>query len=102
MGSRLKLHEELCVILGTRNVYFQPPASVRMNHPCVRYSLGGVDHIRANDKIYKNTNRYEIVVIDQNPDSDIYSKILAHFQMCSFERTYTADNLNHWVLTLYY
>lgn len=100
MGSRLNLHEELCAILGTKNVYFQPPS--RMNYPCIRYSLGRVDHMRANDKIYKNTNRYEIIVIDQNPDSDICSKILAHFQMCSFERFYTADNLNHWVLTLYY
>jgi hypothetical protein len=30
------------------------------------------------------------------------NRILNHFQLCSFDRTYVADNLNHFVLTLYY
>lgn len=102
MASRLKLHEELCEILGTKNVYFQPPASVKMIYPCIRYSLSSVDSIYANDKNYKNTKRYEIIVIDRDPDSDIYEKILNHFEMCGFDRPYVSDNLNHWVLTLYY
>ena len=102
MGSRLELHEELCEILGNRRAYFQSPASVKMSYPCIRYSLGGINSLKANDKNYKNTKRYEITVIDTNPDSDIYLKILEHFPMCSFDRPCTADNLNHWVLTLHY
>ena len=102
MASRLNLHEELCDILGNRRVYFQPPASVKMSYPCICYSLGNVDTKKADDINYKNTKRYEIVVIDPDPDSDIYEKILAHFTMCSFDRPYVADNLNHWVLNLYY
>lgn len=102
MASRLNLHEEFCDILGHRRVYFQPPASVKMSYPCIRYSLGNVDAKKADDINYKNTKRYEIVVIDPDPDSDIYEKILAHFPMCSFDRPYVADNLNHWVLNLYY
>lgn len=102
MADRLNLHEELCDILGNKRAYFQPPASVKMSYPCIRYSLGGVNSFKADDHNYKNTKRYEITVIDQDPDSDIYEKILEHFPMCSLERTYTADNLNHWVLTLYY
>lgn len=102
MESRLKLHEELCGILGTEKVYFQPPASVKMSYPCIRYSLSKVHSLKANNRNYKNTKRYEIVVIDYDPDSDIYLKILEHFPMCNFERPYVADNLNHWVLTLYY
>lgn len=102
MGSRLELHEELCIILGTRYVYFQPPASVKMTYPCIRYSKGAPDIKRASNAIYKNTNRYEITVIDADPDSEIADKILAHFQMCSIDRRYTADNLHHTTLTLYY
>lgn len=102
MASRLELHEELCAILETNRVYFQPPASVQMKYPCIRYSKGRPDLKRANDKIYKNTNRYEITVIDYDPDSEIPDKILNHFQMCSWDRAYTSDNLNHTVLTLYY
>lgn len=100
MASRLKLHEELCVILGTRNVYFQPPSS--MNHPCIKYSRADVDKDNANNKPYRSTNRYTIIVIDRDPDSEIPDKILNHFPMCSFDRFYTSDNLNHTVLTLYY
>ena len=102
MASRLSLHEELCKILGLRNVYFNPPASVKMKYPCIKYSLSGIDHKRADDSIYRNTNRYELVVIDSKPDSDIHEKLLASFPMCSFDRPYIADNLYHFTLTLYY
>jgi hypothetical protein len=102
MGSRLELHEELKAILGTKNVYFQPPASFKMNYPCIRYSKAPPDLKRANNNIYQNTSRYEITVIDDDPDSDIPDKILAHFRMCSLDRSYTAENLNHTTLTLYY
>lgn len=102
MASRLKLHEELCEILGTRNVYFQSPGRSGMNYPCVKYSHSGVNANHANNKIYKSVDRYELIVIDPDPDSEIYKKILEHFEMCSYDRGYTADNLNHDVLTLYY
>lgn len=102
MASRLNLHEELCGLLGSRSVYFQPPSSVRMNYPCIKYSLSGIDSKSANDAKYNSVNRYELIVIDSNPDSDIHVKILNHFPMCRFDHPYVADNLNHFVLTLYY
>ena len=33
MKTRYELHEFLCEILGSRNVYFQPPESVKMKDP---------------------------------------------------------------------
>lgn len=102
MASRLKLHEELCEILKNVKVYYQPPESVKLQYPCVKYSLSGMDQVRAGNLLYMKTNRYEVIVLDTNPDSDIPEKILAHFPMCSFDRGYTADNLNHFVLTLYF
>lgn len=102
MASRHELHEEFCTILESRNVYYNPPESLKMNYPCIEYSLSGIDHKRANDRIYKNTNRYEVVVIDYDPDSMIHEKILMHFPMCRFDRGYVADNLYHKVITLYY
>lgn len=102
MGSRLKLHEELCNILGTKNVYFDPPASVKMNHPCIRYSLGAPDVRKANNRIYKNVNRYKVIVIDYDPESEIPDTIINHFEMASITARYVADNLNHTVIDLYY
>lgn len=107
MASRLQLHYELIDILGTRyqkvsRVYFQAPEKHKMEYPCIKYSLSGMDTKRASDSIYLGTNRYEIIVIDYDADSDIHTKILAHFPMCSFDRQYVADGLYHTILTLYY
>ena len=102
MASRLELHEELCNILGNRNVYFQPPASIKLNYPCIVYSISSVNKQNANDKMYKSMNEYKVVVIDSDADSEIPNKIIAHFPMCRFDRAYTSDNLNHSALSLYY
>lgn len=102
MASRHELHEELCLILESRNVYYNPPEGLKMKYPGIKYSLSGMDHKRANNRNYKSTNRYELIVIDYDPESMIHEKILMHFPMCRFDRGYTADNLNHKVITLYY
>lgn len=102
MASRLELHEELCEVLESRNVYFQPPASMKMQYDAIRYELGGKDVKRANNKIYQSMNKYEGIVITRDPDTTIPDKLLARFEMCSIGRTYTADNLNHYPFTLYY
>lgn len=102
MAERLTLHEELCRLLGSRNVYFQPPESVKMVYDAIRYELGGKDLIRANNKLYRATNRYDGVVITRNPDTAIPDAILSHFEMCSFGKPYIADNLNHYPFTIYY
>ena len=102
MAERLTLHEELCTILGSRNVYFQTPESVEMHYDAIRYKLAGKDIKRANNNVYKSTNQYEGVIITRDPDTTIPDKLIANFEMCSLGRPYTADNLNHYPFTLYY
>ena len=105
MASRLELHEELCEVLGSRNVYFQPPENVKMEYNptgAIRYKLGGKDLKRANNKIYLSTNQYEGVVITRDPDTTVPDELLTHFEMCSFGRPYTSDKLNHYPFTIYY
>lgn len=105
--DRLSLHDEFIDILGTRGhevtrVYFQPPESIKMEYPCIKYSRTGVNIQRANNGIYTTANRYEVTIIDYDSDSEIPDQVLNRFQMCSFDRSYSADNLYHTVLTLYY
>ena len=88
-------------ILGSSNVYFQPPESVKMKYPAIRYSLDNITQIHADDLPYISANRYLVTIIDRNPDS-ILPSLLAALPFCKHERTYVADNLNHWVFTLYY
>jgi len=102
MRDRLELHEELCKVLGSRNCYFQPPSSVQMSYPCIRYSLRRIETPKADNEKYLYNASYDLIVIDVTPDSKIPMDLMNHFQMCSFDRSYTADNLNHFSLTLYF
>ena len=88
-------------MLGNRNVYYQPPENLKMNYPAIRYTKSKIDSNYADDRTYKNMTRYELIVIDKNPDNPVIDKLL-ELPYCSFERHYKSDNLNHDVLTLYY
>lgn len=101
MGSRTELQTLLKGILGTDNVYFQPPPNVQMQYPCIVYRRDLTKVEFAEDKPYKMTKRYQVIVIDRDPDSPIPDKIAA-LPMCIFERFYTAENLNHDVYKLFF
>ena len=101
MASRLELHEKFCEILGSRNVYFQPPASVQLNYPAIIYFRKDIDNRYADDLVYKQDAAYDVTVIDRNPDSEIVVEV-SQLPTCRFDRHYNADNLNHDVFTIYY
>lgn len=101
MADRLGLHEILCNALGTRNVYYQPPESIKMKYPAIVYSRNDIANRFANDSVYMQSVSYEVIVIDENPDSSIVKRI-AMLPKCRFNRHYVSDNLNHDVFTIYY
>lgn len=101
MASRLELHEELCELLGSRNVYFQPPSSVKMKYPAIVYSLDALENRHANDLVYSTNTRYSLTYIDEDPES-VKVRELLKLPYCRFNRFYTSDNLNHYNYTIYY
>lgn len=101
MSTRLELHELLCETLGSRNVYFQPPESIKMNYPAIVYSRSRIDNTFADNSVYKQKVSYEITVIDEDPDSEIVKKV-SLIPKCRFDRHFTSNNLNHDTFTIYY
>ena len=108
MGQRLQLHDLLVHILGTEDdpadhsrVYFQPPANVQMEFPCITYQWDSSQTLFAGNHPYRLTRRYQVTYIDLNPDSDIPEKIAA-LPMCTHDRSFPAGNVNHYVFTLYF
>jgi hypothetical protein len=99
--SREILHEVLCNTLGSRNVYFQPPESIKLKYPAIVYSKKNFMNNYAENRIYKESVVYDIVVIDTDPESEVVDKLLK-LPLCNFDRCYTADNLYHNALTIYY
>lgn len=101
MGQRVDLHEMLVGVLGSRNVYFQPPEGFKMSYPCIVYERERIESDYANNKPYLHHNRYSVTVIDRDPDSLIPDRI-ANFFTCRHDRHFVNDNLHHDVFTLYY
>jgi hypothetical protein len=102
MAPRLQLQALLNEILGPSGVaYFQPPANVRMTYPCIVYQRDDANTKFADNKPYGYTKRYQVTVIDRDPDSPIPDKV-AELPMCLFDRAFVADNLNHDVFNLYF
>ena len=107
MASRLKLQEKLQSIIGLRednkpNVYFQPPESVKLNYPCFVYHRDNLNVLRADNKSYRKTFAYQIMYITQDPDDPLITSFIDNFEMCRYNRHFTASNLNHEVFTVYY
>ena len=102
MEKRLKLQALLELVLGSKNVYYQPPENVKLSYPCIIYERSSNSkNTFANDKLYNHRVRYTVTVVDKNPDSLILDRML-ELQMCVYDRHFTANNLNHNVYNIYY
>ena len=102
MARRLNLQNEFIQILGTRNVYFQPPTSVKLKYPCIVYKIASRNDLKADDIRYRGMVRYEVTFITRDPDSETPEEMMKHFSYIAHDRNYPADNLHHDVFTLYY
>lgn len=99
VNRRLELHGILESICG--NCYFDPPTNKKLRYPCIIYNrVNNVTYYGDNNP-YMMTTRYQITVVDEDPDSEIVPEI-EKLKMCTFDRTYTSDNLHHDVFTIYY
>lgn len=101
MARRAELQALLVGALGSQNVYFQPPTNVQMQYPCIVYQRDSARTEFAGNKPYNYTQRYQVTLIAREPDSDILARI-AELPMCSYNRFFVSDNLNHDVFELYF
>lgn len=102
MGTRLELHEKLLDLLGSSNVYYQPPETIKMEYPCIVYELDTGDSTYADNFPYRFMKRYQITYITTDPDDDDIFGELVILPMCRFDRRYIADNLYHDTFKLYF
>ena len=88
-------------LLESRNVYYNPPASVRMSYPAIVFTRSKIENMFANNYVYRQNHRYEVTVIDEDPDCK-YALKVSRLPMCSHDRAFVSENLYHNVFTLYY
>lgn len=101
MATQESLQFKLEEILGSRNVYYQPPEGFKLKYPAIVYSLEKIDTDKANNKNYIKNNRYAVIHIYKNPDDSVTNELL-ELLYCSHDRQYKSENMIHDALTLYW
>lgn len=100
LDNRLKLHAELVLVSGLGdNIYYQPPESIKIQFPAIVYKRSTIDNTFASNDVYKQDYKYEITVIDKDPDSLIVSKI-SKMKNIRHVRHYKSNNANYDVFTI--
>lgn len=102
LKRRPELHEELCTLLGSNRVYFNPPESIKLKYPCILYFHNNLNQTYANNHHYIDRDEYSITYITSDVESDMFDRFIEVFPTAKFDRSYKADNLAHYVFTLYY
>lgn len=100
-NNQIELQTLLENIMGSRNVYFQPPTNLMMNYPCIVYHLDYSDNDYADNGPYRRQWRYLVTLVAHDPNHPA-REVLADLPMCRFSRFYTLNNLNHTAFNLYF
>lgn len=101
MSNRLSFRRYLREYISVPNFYFQPPENKKISYPCIIYKTSRAETEHAGNIPYRITPIYEVVLVDQNPDSIHFSELL-QVPKSRLIRTYEVDNLNHWVFQIHY
>ena len=101
-SNRITLDEKLRRILGTTNVYYRAPESVKLHYPAIIYKLSGIESMNADNRKYIYETEYEVTYIGKDPDFNSINIMLNEFDKIRFVRRFTKDNLVHDVFYLYW
>lgn len=86
-------------LLGSRNVYYNPPTSIHMEYDAIVFKRSRINNQSANNNVYRQLYAYEVTVITYDPDALIIEKI-SKLPHCRFDRNFVNDNLYHNVFTI--
>lgn len=99
---RVLLRELLKSFDGIGTLYYQPRENIKMVFPCTLYRRDSSSSTTYADNVkYRHKKRWQITHICSDPDCSVPDQIEA-LPLCTFDRTFTSDDLNHSVLTLYF
>lgn len=101
MSRRLELQETLETLLGRRNVYFQPPEDIKMQYPCIIYTLDVINTTFADDSPYLYQRRWKVTTISRDPENPVADAV-GKMPSCVHTTRFAVAGLTHDVFNLYY
>lgn len=87
-------------LLGSRNVYYNPPTSLKMKYDAIVFDRSRINNQFASNRPYIQSSCYDVTVITEDPDAPIIGKI-SKLRSCVHNQHFVSDNLHHNVFTLY-
>lgn len=105
MGD-IYLHDLLSQVLEKeypekkQNCYYEPPANIKMDYPCIIYNMDNTQRVFADNKTYNLRKKYTVTLIDPDPDSNL-PYYMMDIPYTSFDRVYSTEGLSHFVFSLY-
>lgn len=101
MAPRVELQRKLEAIIGSKNVYFQPPDDTKLQYPCIIYNLDGSNSDYANNINYRVKKYYQVTYVDRRPDSTIVDELIT-YPYSSLNTTMRVEGLNHYIFRIYH
>lgn len=98
-----KLRKILMETTGLSKCYYDPPASIRMEYPCILFQLSSNYVLHADNMAYKSRFRWSVTIVDPvSTNGENYIAEMLALPYCAFDRHYATDNLHHYVFDIYY
>lgn len=100
MKDREAFHSFLKELLGSDQVYFQPPSTTQMAYPAIVYSRARTGKRYAGNSPFRINERFTVTLITKAPDKVLFNKLIT-LLMCSHSASFAANNLNHDVFDIF-
>ena len=94
ISTRIELQRYLESVLGSRNVYFEPPETLKMKYPCFVYNLSRMNPTKADNLPYRVTQEYDVQYITREPEVDIPMRF-AYSKRFTGGQHFVADGMHH-------
>lgn len=102
MLKRVDIQEKFKFLLGSDNVYYQPPANLKMKYPAIVYSLDGLDVKRFDNTRLINKNCFSVTHIYRNESENLVETMLKNFEYISFDNRSIVDGIYNDHYTIYW
>lgn len=102
MLKRVDIQEKFKFLLGSNNVYYQPPANLKMKYPAIVYSLDGLDVKRFDNIRLINKNCFSVTHIYRNESENLVEAMLKNFEYISFDNRSIVDGIYNDHYTIYW
>lgn len=98
--EREEFHSLLKELLGSDQVFFQPPTNTQMAYPAIVYNRAKTDKRYAGNRPFRINERFTVTLICRAPNKELFNKLI-QLPMCSHSTSFAANNLNHDVFDIF-